>query len=78
MNIAITSTGETLESTSDPRFGRAQYFIIVDTETGDFRAIRNPNIDAMGGAGIQSAQLVAKEGIEAVVTGSCGPNAFEA
>jgi predicted Fe-Mo cluster-binding NifX family protein len=78
MKIVITSRGETLDSPLDPRFGRAQYFLFVNPDTQAFQATANPNIDAMGGAGIQSAQLVAREGAEVVITGSCGPNAFEA
>ena len=30
-----------------------------------------------GGAGISTAQLLIGKGIEAIVTGNCGPNAFE-
>ena len=77
MKIAITSTGTDLNSNVDPRFGRPPYFLIVDTDTMQFEAIENPNVDAMGGAGIQSAQLVANKGVAAVLTGSCGPNAFQ-
>jgi predicted Fe-Mo cluster-binding NifX family protein len=39
-------------------------------------ASENPNIGASGGAGIQSAQLVANKGVEAIITGQVGPNAF--
>lgn len=78
MKICITSSGDNLDSTVDPRFGRCGYFIIVDPESLEFKAIPNPNVSATGGAGIQSAQFVAKEGAEAVVTGSVGPNAFQA
>jgi len=77
MKIAITSTGPDLNANVDPRFGRTPYFLIVDPETMQFEAIENPNVNAMGGAGIQSAQLVANKGAEAVLTGSCGPNAFQ-
>ncbi|NOY77454.1 MAG: dinitrogenase iron-molybdenum cofactor biosynthesis protein [Calditrichaeota bacterium] len=76
MKIAVTASGPNLESATDPRFGRAAYFIIVDTETGQFKAIQNPNVMATGGAGIQSAQLVVMEGVQAVVSGSFGPNAM--
>jgi len=77
MKICVTSEGNSLDSKVDPRFGRSQYFIIVDTDTLQFESIQNPNIEIMGGAGIQSAQLVASKQIKAVLTGNVGPNAFQ-
>ncbi|MGP8321671.1 MAG: NifB/NifX family molybdenum-iron cluster-binding protein [Methanosarcinaceae archaeon] len=76
MKICVTSAGGSLESPVDMRFGRCQYFIIVDSDTMEFEAIENPNISASGGAGIQSAQFVANKGAEVLITGSLGPNAF--
>ena len=75
MKIAITSTGKTLDSQVDPRFGRAACFVIIDTETMDFSVIENGNVAAAGGAGISSAKAVIDTGAEAVLTGNCGPNA---
>jgi predicted Fe-Mo cluster-binding NifX family protein len=75
MKIAITSTGQTLDSQVDPRFGRAAYFIVVDTKSMEFETIENQNTDAMGGAGIQSAKIVIDAGSRAILTGNCGPNA---
>ncbi len=75
MKIAVTSTGDTLDSQVDPRFGRAAYFIIVDTETMQYEAIINDNVQAAGGAGVNSAQSITQAGAEAVLTGNCGPNA---
>lgn len=77
MKICITSSGDDLDSDLDPRFGRCAFFIIVDPESLEFKALSNPNASAAGGAGIQSAQLVANEEAEAVVTGNVGPNAFQ-
>ncbi len=77
MKICITSQLDNLDSQTDPRFGRCQFFIIVDTDTLDFEAIKNPNVEAMGGAGIQSGQLIASKKVEAVLTGNVGPNAFQ-
>jgi len=76
MKICITSTGPALDSEMDPRFGRCQYFIIVDPDTLAFEAAENPNLGAAGGAGIQSAQFISNKGVEAVITGQVGPNAF--
>jgi predicted Fe-Mo cluster-binding NifX family protein len=76
MNICVTSQGNNLESLVDPRFGRCQYFIIVNPDTLEFEAVQNPSISAGGGAGIQSGQLMVNKGVEAVLTGNVGPNAF--
>ena len=66
-----------LDAQVDPRFGRCKYFIIVKTDTLEFEAVKNPNMDAMGGAGIQSGQIMADRQVKAVVTGNVGPNAFQ-
>jgi len=76
LKIAITSQGDKLSSEVDPRFGRCLYFLIGDTETESFEAVENPAISAGGGAGIQASQLVLDKGVEAVISGNVGPNAF--
>ena len=77
MKICVTSTGPSLDAPVDPRFGRCQYFVIVDSETMEYEAMQNPSIGASGGAGIQAAQTVAGKGVSAVVTGNLGPNAVQ-
>lgn len=77
MKLAISISGNTLESPLDPRFGRAAAFCIVDSETGEWTAHENPALSAPGGAGVQAAQFVAKLGAQAVISGSYGPNAFD-
>jgi len=79
MKIAVTATGEGLDSEVDPRFGRCAYFIIAEIENNelkDHKAIKNPAADNRGGVGIASAQLMGNEKIEVVITGNVGPNAF--
>ena len=77
MKVAVTSQGPDLASEVDPRFGRAKFFVVVDTETGEFRAHDNTqNLNAVQGAGIQAAQNVASLGVDAVITGNVGPKAF--
>lgn len=77
MKIGITSTGENLDANIDQRFGRCKYFIIVDTDSMKFEALSNENVMAFGGAGVQAAQTIANKGIEAIITGNVGPNAFQ-
>ena len=75
MKIAISSMGENLDSQIDPRFGRCQYFILVDPETLAFEAVGNEGLMASGGAGVQAAQLIAQRGATILITGNIGPNA---
>ena len=77
MKIAVTSTGPTLDDAVEARFGRCAYFLIIDLDTMEFEALENPNIALGGGVGIQSAQLMAEKGVSTVLTGNCGPNAFQ-
>ena len=77
MKIAISATGTTLDVEIDPRFGRCQYFVIADPDTMEFEALENSGAMAGGGAGISTAQTIAGKGIEAVLTGNCGPNAYQ-
>ncbi len=75
MKVCITASGTDLNAPVDPRFGRAAYFIVVDTDTMEYQAFPNSAVNAAGGAGIQAAQFVASQGVQAVISGDFGPNA---
>ncbi len=78
MRIAVTAQGKEISSEIDLRFGRAKWLIVVDTETGDYEARDNiVNLNAVQGAGIQTGQNISNLGVEAVITGNVGPNAFK-
>jgi len=77
MKIAVTATGPDLEAKVDPRFGRCSHFLIVETDDLSFEAVENPNVALGGGAGIQSARMMAEKGVKHVLTGNCGPNAHQ-
>ncbi len=76
MRIAITVSGKDLDTEMDPRFGRAQYILIVDTDGTIIDVIDNAeNRAAMGGAGISAAKLLSDRKVNVLLTGSTGPNA---
>ncbi len=77
MRIAVSATGPSLDAEVDPRFGRCRYFVIADPESLEFEALENTSQAASGGAGIASAQVVAGKDVKAVLTGNCGPNAYQ-
>lgn len=76
MKLCVTSTGASLDSELDPRFGRCSYFILVDSETLEFQSFENESSGASGGAGVQSGKFVADSGAKIVLTGNVGPKAF--
>jgi predicted Fe-Mo cluster-binding NifX family protein len=77
MTIAISANGPTMESDLDPRFGRAQYYIIINEDTGEpITTINNSeNVNTAGGAGTSAAQIMAKHNVTNVISGNFGPNA---
>jgi predicted Fe-Mo cluster-binding NifX family protein len=77
MKIAITSQGAGENYHVDPRFGRAKYIAVYDTETDEYIFKSNKqNLNAAQGAGIQAAQNIIETGAEILITGHCGPKAF--
>ncbi len=73
MKVAITSTGNSLESKIDQRFGRC--WIFYDLRYRRQRVwnfIPNPNKDAQEGAGPASVQLVASRNVQKIISGEFG------
>jgi predicted Fe-Mo cluster-binding NifX family protein len=77
MKIAVTTSGQNLDSQLDPRFGRCAYYLVVDSDDMNFEVYPNESATLGGGAGIQAAQFLASKGVQAVITGNCGPNAVQ-
>jgi predicted Fe-Mo cluster-binding NifX family protein len=78
MKIAVTSEGTDLDSAVDPRFGRAANILIVDSESLEFEVMDNrENANAFQGAGIQAASKISRMGAGVLITGYCGPKAFQ-
>jgi predicted Fe-Mo cluster-binding NifX family protein len=75
MKIGISSNGKDLNAQVDQRFGRCDFFIIIQTDDMSFDLFENENKTLTGGAGIKCATFLNSKGVEVVLTGNCGPNA---
>ncbi|HDI83008.1 MAG TPA: dinitrogenase iron-molybdenum cofactor biosynthesis protein [candidate division WOR-3 bacterium] len=76
MRIAVSATEADYNVAGvDPRFGRCSFFVIYDTETGEWSSFPNPAKDAVGGAAIKAVEFLKSKNVDVVVTGNLGPNA---
>ena len=78
MKLCITSTGKEIDAKIDTTFGRAPYFLIIDTNTNAVKVVENRTAATGQGAGIAAAQILAGQGVDALLTGIVGPHAFKA
>ena len=77
MKIAVSASGQDLDAQIDQRFGRCDYFLIIDTDTMETQGFPNDHNSQTSGAGVQAAGFVIDKGARAVLTGSCGPKAMD-
>ena len=79
MKIAVSADSSDLNQAVNPVFGRCPGFIIIEAEGKEVKNssfIPNSAMNAAGGAGIAAAQTVINSGVQAVISGNFGPNAF--
>ncbi|ADO83367.1 NifB/NifX family molybdenum-iron cluster-binding protein [Ilyobacter polytropus] len=78
MKIAVASKGEGLKAEIDNMFGRAEYFVIVDSENTEVKSIENTAKNESNGAGGKAVKLLSNEGVEIIVAPELGPKAVTA
>jgi predicted Fe-Mo cluster-binding NifX family protein len=72
MKTAITSSGNHPNAKLDSRFGRCEWFVIYDSESGSTEFIPNPNKDNIEGAGLTAVQFIGSRGVSKVISGEFG------
>ncbi len=77
MKVIVSSTGSSIDSSISPVFGRAEYYLLVDTGDFTIESYENPAVNQSSGAGIQAAQFVLKKNPGSVISSNIGPNAYE-
>jgi predicted Fe-Mo cluster-binding NifX family protein len=76
MKVVVTTMGPDLDSEIEPRFWKAVYFLIVDTQTWQCEALLNPGAPSVHAAGTRGALLVEQHKIDASISGDYGPNCY--
>lgn len=73
MKIAFTTKGKDWDSMMDPRFGRAEFFLVYDEDSKELAFLDNSDIqEEAHGAGPKTAQRVFELSPEILITGN-GP-----
>ncbi len=78
MKIAVTSTGGSMDALVSEKFGRCQYFLIIDSETMKFETVSNLGEQMQSGAGPKAAELIINKGAQVLLTGHVGDKAENA
>jgi predicted Fe-Mo cluster-binding NifX family protein len=79
MKVAVSiEEGKGMTAPVCQTFGRAPWFVVVDDTTGGMTFVANTAASGAHGAGTGAASLMARHGVDAVISGRFGPNAFEA
>lgn len=78
MKIAICAKKEGLKSEVSDRFGRAENFVIYDTESKEAITVDNTAKNAASGAGGSAVKLLNKNDVEVALIPELGPHAIDA
>lgn len=77
MKIFAPMTENDTSAKVSPRFARAKYFGIIDTETNDINIVDNDLANEAHGAGSRVINWCIKKGATAIIADQLGPNAQE-
>lgn len=75
MKIAIPAENKSIKSDVYKSFGRAPFFLLYNTVTKESEFLDNRAVVSQGGAGIRAAQVIADNGVKALITLRLGENA---
>ena len=78
MKIAVCAKTTGMDAQADDRFGRAEYYVIFDTETRSSETFENPAKGEPAGAGGSAVRFISQQGAQAVLAPELGPKAVDA
>lgn len=76
MRICILSSGDSLDKQVEPRFGRARFLVIVDTESGKLENIENPLAANQEDPDLpqKTATFILQQKVDVLLAGNCDEN----
>ncbi len=77
MKIFIPSSGDSIDSPIDSRFGRCSYYIIYDIILDNYEVYRNPFAGMENASGSSLALTIINKNIESVIVTHIGRKTFD-
>jgi len=75
MKIAFPISDKSIDSNIHDSFGCAPYYLLYNTISKEINYLDHRAVVEQGGAGIRAAQVLADNGIKAIISPQCGENA---
>ena len=77
MKVFISAQQQGLDAPTSDIFGRAPWYVSVDSETLQAESFENHAQKAQSGAGIEAAQWLINHGAQVVISANIGPKALQ-
>lgn len=77
MKVGVSASGRDLNARVDNRFGRCNWFLVVESDSLEFTIHENRHADEEMGAGVAAARDLIDQDVDAVISGQVGPKAYE-
>lgn len=78
MIVALPIDEKNVNEKVSESFGRAKYFVIYNDYSQDYTFVENNGLNSEDGAGIEAAQTLLDNNVDAVFMKRCGKNAAKA
>lgn len=78
MKIAVCAKNQGMDSIADDRFGRAEYYVIFDTESRAGETVENTAKNEPAGAGGSAVRILSQNNVDVVLVPELGPKAVAA
>lgn len=78
MKIAVCAKSTGMDAIADDRFGRAEYYVVFNTDERVSKTVENTAKNESAGAGGSAVRLLSKAEVDVILVPELGPKAVDA